>query len=349
MDISVIDQNLRNCAVPKEDDIVWYDVAKAPFVLYGAAETAPHYRRIPRLVAEFTSEGVVQINEPTAGVRARFCTDSPYIAVRVEWTVLSRMSHMPPSGINGLDLYAVRNRQYSFEGAFIPPLNAEQGFEAILYRPGLMTDYVLNFPLYNQVNRVFVGVQAAAKFQTPAKYANDLPVVFYGSSITQGGCASRPGNCYPNFLSRWLDMNYINLGFSGSAKAEEAIVKYMADIQMSAFVSDYDHNAPDAAYLEKTHLRMYQTIREKKPQIPYIILSRPDFKARDAQLKEIILNTYRYGMSRGDKYLYFVDGEQLFGSVERDACTVDGCHPNDLGFYRMALEILPTLRKVLLL
>lgn len=349
MDISVIDQNLRNSALPKEDDILWYDVTKAPFVLYGAVETAPCYRRIPQLVAESTSEGVAQINEHTAGVRVRFCTDSSYIAVRVKWNVLSRMSHMPPSGINGLDLYAVRNRQYSYEGAFIPPLDAKRGFEAILYRPSLMTDYVLNFPLYNQVERVFVGVKASAQFRPPATYANDLPVVFYGSSITQGGCASRPGNCYPNFLSRWLDMNYINLGFSGSAKAEEAIVKYMADIQMSAFVSDYDHNAPDAAYLEKTHLRMYQTIREKRPQIPYIILSRPDFKARDAQLKEIILNTYRYGMSRGDKYLYFVDGEQLFGSVERDACTVDGCHPNDLGFYRMALEILPTLRKVLLM
>ena len=347
MDVAVIDQNLRLNAIPKEADIVWHNAAREPFVVYGAWQAEPNFLRVPANVAQASNEGVAELNGHTAGVRIRFCTDSPYIAVRVKWSVLSRMSHMPPSGINGLDLYAVKGGCQVFRGAFIPPLDAERGFEAILYTAGEMSEYVLNLPLYNSVDSLMIGVREDAVFQEPDTYANPLPVVFYGSSITQGGCASRPGNCYPNFISRWLDMDYINLGFSGSARAEEAIVAYMATLPMAAFVSDYDHNAPDAEYLEKTHLRMYQVIREAQPELPYIIVSRPDFKPGDEVLKEIILSTYRYALDHGDQNVYFIDGSMLFGEADGDACTVDGCHPNDLGFYRMARGLEPVLRKIL--
>ena len=347
MDVAVIDQNLRLNAIPKEADIVWRDASQAPFVTYGAWQSVPRYLRLPEAVATAASEGVVELNGHTAGVRIRFCTDSPYVAVRAEWSVLSRMSHMPPSGISGLDLYALKDDKQIFQGALIPPLDAKHGFEALLYTSGEMTEYVLNLPLYNRVDRLVIGTKDGASFEQPMPYANPLPVVFYGSSITQGGCASRPGNSYPNFLSRWLNMDYLNLGFSGSARAEDAIVEYMAGLPMAAFVSDYDHNAPDAAYLEKTHLRMYQMIREMQPELPYVIISRPDFKPGDEVLKEIILATYRYALDHGDKNVYFIDGSMLFGEADGDACTVDGCHPNDLGFYRMARGMEPVLRKVL--
>lgn len=347
MDIAVIDRNLRLRALPEEADLIWQDSTQAPFVTYGAWQTAPRYLRLPEDVAAAANEGVAELNGHTAGIRIRFCTDSPYVAVRVKWGGLSAMSHMPLSGIRGLDLYAVQDGRQVYQGAFIPPLDAETGFEAILYTAGEMTDYVLNLPLYNQVERLLIGVKADAAFREPAPYANALPVVFYGSSITQGGCASRPGNSYPNFLSRWLDMDYLNLGFSGSARAEEPIVRYMADLPMAAFVSDYDHNAPDAAHLEKTHLRMYQTIRAAQPELPYVIVSRPDFKPENEPLLEIIRATYRYALEQGDRNVYFIDGSRLFGESDGDACTVDGCHPNDLGFYRMARGIEPVLRKIL--
>ena len=347
MDISVIDQNLRLQAVPQEADLVWLDSTQAPFVTYGAWQTTPCYLRIPAAVAEQVSEEVVALNGHTAGVRVRFCTDSPYIAVRVKWNVLTQMSHMPISGISGLDLYVAEAGKQTYRGSFIPPLQAATGFESILYVSGTWMEYVLNLPLYNQVTSLEIGVHKDAGFKMPSGYRNDLPVVIYGSSITQGGCASRPGNCYPNFLSRWLDMDYVNLGFSGSARAEDAMIAYLADHKMCAFISDYDHNAPNAEHLRNTHLKMYRAIREKQPELPYLIVSRPDFKPGDEVLKEIIYQTYEYGLAHGDKHLYFIDGSKLFGDLDGDTCTVDGCHPNDLGFYRMALGMEPILRKMM--
>lgn len=347
MDVSVIDQNLRAQSVPNEADLVWYDAAKVPFVTYGAWQTSPCYLRMPPEAAEAANEGVVQLNSHTAGIRLRFCTDSPYIAIHAEWTVLSKMSHMPVSGICGFDLYTVKNGQYAFAGALIPPSDVETGYESILYTDGQMTEYVLNFPLYNEVTKLSIGLQKEAVFGECTPYANMLPVVFYGSSITQGGCASRPGNCYENFLSRALNMDYVNLGFSGSGRAEPELVKYMASMPMAAFVSDYDHNAPDAAYLAATHEAMYRAIRAQQPELPYVMVSRPDFKKGNDELRSIVMETYHKAIAEGDKNAYFVDGAGLFSGEEWDACTVDGCHPNDLGFYRMAQGMLPWLKKIL--
>jgi hypothetical protein len=209
---------------------------------------------------------------------------------------------------------------------------------------------LINFPLYSDATSLHIGLHRQYRAGEGGFYANDRPVVFYGFSITQGGCASRPGNCYQNFLSRQLDMDYINLGFSGSAKAEPAIAAYIADLEMQAFVCDYDYNAPDGDYLQNTHKHLYDVIRQQQPELPYIILSRPDVDRypEDARKRrEIIYATYREAMNNGDRQVYFIDGKKLFSGNEREACTVDGIHPNDLGFYRMAEAIGSVLARIL--
>ena len=50
---------------------------------------------------------------------------------------------------------------------------------------------------------------------------------------------------------------------------------------MRAFVCDYDHNAPDVGYLEATHESLFQTVREKQPELPILFLSKPDFSNGD--------------------------------------------------------------------
>ena len=152
---------------------------------------------------------------------------------------------------------------------------------------------------------------------------------------------SRPGNAYPSFISRRFHRDFINLGFSGSGKAEQAIVEYMATLDMSVFVSDYDHNAPDAAYLEKTHYYLYETIRNKHLNVPYIMVSKPDTLWRKdyVERREVIRRSYEKAMSNGDKNVYFIDGETLFSGECVDACTVDNSHPNDLGHMRMGKRI----------
>ncbi|MBQ7346400.1 MAG: hypothetical protein IJW55_00430 [Clostridia bacterium] len=350
MDISKIDTNFSLPSNVKKEDIVWYDAADDPFVICGAVRKDP-YLRMPDEVAKAVSTGVHELCRNTAGVRARFCTDSPYIAIRCEWDKQSRMTRMAFCGICGFDLYSMseKGRRQSYIKTFAPHISCEHGYESVLDVNGEMTDYVLNFPLYNNVSKLYIGVQQGSMFQAPMKYSNELPVVFYGSSITQGGCASRPGTCYQNFLSRALDMDYVNLGFSGCGRAEDAMIDYLASLRMSVFVSDYDHNAPSTEHLENTHKKLYRSIRAKHPDVPYIMISRPDFWNRpdDCARRSIVMKTYQTALASGDQNICYLDGASIFAGDEYDACTVDGTHPNDLGFYRFFKALLPIFEKIL--
>lgn len=351
MDIGKIDKNLEVKTDIEKSDIVWLDAAKPPFKIYGAAELSP-YVRVPQDLAPKISDGVWGLSRNTAGIRLRFKTNSPYIAIHCERNNRTEFSHMTMCGTSGFDLFSVspHSGKQCFVGAFIPPFESSNGYDSVRDTGNTcMTDYVLNFPLYNDVTRLYIGVSCNSELAEPGKYLNSEPIVFYGSSITQGGCATRPGNAYQNFLSRMLDVDYINLGFSGSGKAEDLMVDYMAELGMCAFVSDYDHNAPNAEHLEKTHFKMYLKIREKHPDIPYIMLSKPDynFNSWDDERRCIIMESFIKARKGGDDNVYFVDGASLLAGDEWQACTVDGCHPNDLGFYRFAKMLYPTLKTAL--
>jgi hypothetical protein len=144
-------------------------------------------------------------------------------------------------------------------------------------------------------------------------------------------------------------MDYVDLGFSGNGQAQPPVVRYLSDLKMSVFVSDYDHNAPSVEHLSKTHYKLYEAISAKQPDILYIMISKPDFKSdnpNDVERKRIIKESYDRAKESGDKNVYFLDGESIFSDLERDAHTVDGCHPNDLGFYRFALALKPILEKL---
>lgn len=350
MNIEEIDKNLAVEASVDKTDIVRLDASKAPFAVYGAYAVNP-YLRMPPEIADTVNPSVAELNRNTAGIRLRFKTNSPYIAIHCERSGVTPMPHMTLCGIGGFDLFSVSEKsgKQSFVGAFMPPMDNSNGYDSVINVSGKMTEYVLNFPLYASVSRLLIGVSREAVFEEPGSYLNDKPVIFYGSSITQGGCASRPGNAYQNFLSRMLDIDYVNLGFSGSGMAEDNITKYMSGLDMSAFVSDYDHNAPSIEHLEKTHFKMYSVIREKHPDIPYIMTSKPNysFNSHDDERRCIIMESYIKARKGGDKNVYFVDGASLLAGLEQDACTVDGCHPNDLGFCRFAQMLYPTLKKAL--
>lgn len=163
---------------------------------------------------------------------------------------------------------------------------------------------------------------------------------------------SHPGNSYQNIISRRLNIDYINLGFSGSAMGEPAMAEYMATIPMSVFVSDYDHNTPTYEHLTKTHFALYETIRKKNPDLPYVMVTRPDYWNHmdiEERLKRRhhIIDNYNKALALGDKNVYFIDGKEFFAGKYADMCTVDGTHPNDLGFALMAYRIGAVLEKIL--
>ena len=354
-DISKIDVNFATVSTQR-DDVVFYDVRKEPFRIYGLYEPKSEtvFKRLPDKIGLNTNNGVKSLYLHTAGGRVRFSTDSDYVMIRAFMPTATEFGHMTRLGVRGFDLYVDGDEGSTFYGSFVPPQNMDGGFEAVIeFKDKERRSLTLNMPLYNGVTDLYIGLQKGASLGAGAEYADKKPILYYGSSITQGGCASRPGNCYQNMICRRLNVDYINLGFSGSGKAEDIIVDYMAGLPMSVFVSDYDHNAPTSEYLNETHYKMYEKIRAANPDLPYVMISRPDFWKSDAKgrassvkRREIIAESYRRAKENGDENVYFIDGETFFAGELMDSCTVDGTHPNDLGFSKMARIIGDLLEQI---
>lgn len=349
MDISKLDRNFQtNLQLPGE--VVFYDSRQPPFTGYGlyGYRSGPVFRRMPQDKADAVSPGVGQLCRHTAGGRVRFRTSSEYLVLRAILADCAWMGHMAFLGSCGFAVYVEQDGVPVFYKSVIPAAVCDAGtrnrMEGVISFPDRRPrDITVYFPLYSGVEDLWFGLQADAPPGESSRYRYEVPVLYYGSSITQGGCASRPGNSYQGFISRRLDCDYINLGFSGNGKAEIAMAEYLAGLDASVFVMDYDHNAPDAAYLEQTHERLYRIYRSKNPEVPIIMASRPDFAGdpHSAARRSVILRTCENAWKQGDQNVYFVDGEQLFqrNDPAGSDCTVDGSHPNDLGFFRMAEKI----------
>ena len=352
------DKNFNIVSTVKEPDVVFQNVWDTDARIFGFREPAPNmpFRRLPQTLAEPISPALEELSKHTSGGRCRFVTDSSYIAIRVDQHIHRKtyFSHMTFLAAAGFDAYIRQPEGYIYAGSLIPSMDRKDGYEAILQFPDRrLRDITLNFPLYDHVQGLELGVQRDAALLPPPDYAYSKPVVFYGSSITQGGCSSRPGTCYTALLSRWLDFDYYNFGFSGNGKGEPEVAKYLAEIDAAAFVLDYDYNAPDAAHLEKTHYAFYEILRKAHPEMPILIVPackvsfREDVRERMKQRRDVIRATYDAAVAAGDKNVYWLEGTEFFAAYAGQECTVDGVHPNDLGFWAMAKAMEPTLRQML--
>ncbi|MCQ2456006.1 MAG: SGNH/GDSL hydrolase family protein [Clostridia bacterium] len=344
MKIEKIDGNFKVESTIKREGIRFFDAKEKPFRICGLMREDDRYVRMPGEVAARVNDGVKDLNSCTAGGRVRFVTDSPYVAIAVKYNVMYRMPHCANTGGIGFDLYA----DDLYAGTFIP--GDSDTLESVVDLPDKGTHTMtIHFPLYGGVDELFIGLKEGSVLLPPPDYRTEKPVVFYGSSITQGGCASRPGNAYDNIISRILSCEHVNLGFSGSARGEKEIAEYIASLDMSAFIFDYDHNAPNPEHLEKTHEPMFKVIRKAHPDLPVIMLSRPNYHLDGNGIRrmEIIRKTYENAVAAGDKNVYFIPGPDLIEERIRECATVDGGHPNDSGFVSMAYAVERVLKNVL--
>jgi len=337
-DISEIDVNFKVESKINKEGIKFYNTLSSPFKIYGVHMENGKFRRLPEDIAKSVSDKVHYLHANTAGGRVRFKTNSPYIAIHAVMGSIGKMPHFALTGSAGFDMYIKEDNFQKYVGSFMPPFNIEGGYEGIIeLKTEKLREVTINFPLYSEVTELYIGLCETSAVSSPAPYKYEKPVVYYGSSITQGGCASRPGNSYQSIISRRFDCNYINLGFSGSARGEKEITDYIKQLDMSVFVYDYDHNAPNVEHLANTHEAMFRAIREAKPELPIIIMPRPKFyidKVEEERLA-IIKATYRNAVASGDKNVYFILGRELMAMAGNEG-TVDNCHPNDLGFASMA-------------
>jgi len=295
---------------------------------------------------KFNKTSVYSHARESAGGRARFCTDSSVIAIKTELSnyVVDYAEGMG-AGKYGFDVYIDTDKGSTYYGTIspvesqLPSGNETWSYEGqIEFDTEEMRNVTIYFPIANEVSEVFVGVKAYASIMPNSiTYDNMALIVFYGSSITQGGVVTRPGLTYVNTVGRMLRRDYIDLGVWGSAKGETRFAEYIAGLDMSVFVFDYDHNAPSVEHLENTHYSFYQIVRQAHPKTPIVFISRPGQSDDYAGRREVIWNNYRLAMSSGDSDVYFIDGQTFFEG--EDDCLADGVHPTDKGHSLMAQYI----------
>lgn len=352
MDISKIDKNFSVKTNIKRDGMVFHSAEESGFKVYGIFRENGRYTRMPEAAAKSVSDGVYALHGNSSGGRLRFKTDSPYVALSavLEKDNVGKMPHFAFTGSIGFDMYTREDGGWIYAGTVIPPVDVEDRFEGIIDFGGAEErEILIHFPLYSTVREVYIGIDNKAVIKPPTPYAVDKPIVFYGSSITQGGCASRPGNSFSNIVSRTLDADHINLGFSGSACGEREIAEYISKIPMSAFIYDYDHNAPTVEHLAATHEKTFKTIRKSNPDVPIVMLTRPKVHLTCDEIKrmETVKETYVKAKNEGDKNVYFIAGNELIQSKYAEFATVDNTHPNDIGFFSMAEVLCGLLKKII--
>ena len=329
----------------------WYDLTDAPLQIHGlAVKEGKKFFRLPEEMMDQVNDRIPRLATYPAGGRIRFRTDSPVIELRHTVTTLPLAGHSAGViGRSGIACYVngiLRGTRPADMTTALLVTRVQKEHE--------MQDVDIYLPIMNRIMTFKIGVEDGAKVEAPRPYTIETPIVFYGSSITNGAAASHPGNNYVARVARHMDADFINLGFAGAAKGEKIMADYIAGLDMSLFVLDYDHNAPTVEHLENTHYPFYETVRKAQPKLPIIMLSRPNFEGdyTDAVLQDnicrraVVRATYDKAKANGDENVYFIDGETLFGTHERDSCTSDATHPNDLGFYRMAQAVIPVVENI---
>lgn len=343
--IDKIDTNFKVETKLGKEGIRFYNVLHGAFKIHGVFMEGGKFRRMPEVIASTVSEGVQRLHSNTAGGRVRFKTNSTYVAISAKMEAVGKMPHFALTGSAGFDLY----EDNVYKKTFVPPYDIEDGYESLAELESAdMREITINFPLYSDVKELYIGIDENAEVLEPSPYANEAPVVYYGSSITQGGCASRPGSSYQSIVSRRCNLDFVNLGFSGNAKAEDEMIDYIKNLDMSIFVLDYDHNAPTIEHLRATHEKLFKAVRSQKPDMPIIMMSRPKHRLTEdeKERRHIVQTTYNNAIMAGDKNVYFIDGEALTELCGNDG-TVDNCHPTDFGFASMAKAVGDVISKII--
>jgi hypothetical protein len=340
-------------------DLRWHSPLEQPFHIagFGWLHEERRYRRLPVKSGWMIPDAVDKLANCTAGGQIRFTTDSASLSIKVKLTGAANMYHMPATGQCGFDCYIGGPGEQVFYGTtgYDPKLTE---YENVIYTNMERSNRVitLNFPLYQGVEEVSIALDREAQISLPPDYDHTKKIIVYGTSITQGGCASRPGMAYTNILSRRINMEFLNLGFSGNGKGEPELAHILADVPDPAcLILDYEANCVSTELLQQTLPDFISIYRDKHPLTPILVVSRithakEKFDAQMArdradrrQIQSLAVERQR---GKGDTHIYFCDGSKLLGEDAHE-CTVDGSHPTDLGFLRMADGLTPILQRIL--
>ena len=343
-------------AVVDTNGVKWIDGRFLPIEGRAYADVDDWYDRLPSGVTTNVNEGVRVFKHHTSGMVFRFVTDSA--ALKFRWTPYNKglaMDHMPSTGVSGIDVYrfdAATGRWFYVKTGRI--WSAEKGGELnIPWTPG--TPCLVNLPLYNGLRSFTLGIDAAATVRAlgPRKSGVDRPVVFYGTSITHGGCCSRPGLSFVNWVGRELDVPVVGLGFSGSGVMEYEMSEHLARIDASCYVLDCLWNMGCRAKpyrvgrnVDENYEPFIRNLRAKRPGVPIVMAEQCDVYCQGRNEKDVIMRRlYEKLVAEGWKDLVYLPKDGMYaGDLEG---TVDGTHPNDLGMQSMKNAFAVAIREAL--
>jgi len=298
------------------------------------------YDRFPLSAKGKVRDAVWNLSKNSAGITIRFSTNSSAIAVR--WKLLkgNTMLHMAATGIKGIDLYGKTENRWQYINTGFPR-SMENEELLIENMPVEWREYQLYLPLYDGVTDVEVGIDSLGEIKRPEK-TSGKPIVFYGTSITQGGCASRPGMAYSNIISRKMGVECMNFGFSGNGKMEKEVVDLISEIDAAFFVIDCVPNM-QAAEIRERVIPLVETIRKKHPVTAIVLVEGPIYEkaffdntlmSAVHEKNQALHDMYLQMIKSGKQKIYYIDHQ--FSNDSDHEGTVDGTHFTDLGFMRFA-------------
>ncbi len=338
------------------ESILWYDAQHLPIEGQGFEDTKSDDDRLPARAEGVVRSAVWGLSRHSSGIAVGFVTDATTIHAR--WTLTSdrlAMPHMPATGVSGVDLY-VRDERGKWRWlSCAKPSKQSNTAKLISGIPAGTRDYLLYLPLYNGVSSVEIGIPKDRSLWAapPRPQGHQKPIVFYGTSITHGASASRPGMTHPAILGRRFDRPIVNLGFSGNGRMEPEVVKFISEIDAAVYVIDCLPNIT-AAVIEANTKPCIAILRKAHPQTPILLVEDRSYadsflvtskRQRNLTSRRALRTIYDELKAAGDENLYYLEGEKLLGDDNEG--TVDSSHPTDLGFMRQASAFAEVLRPIL--
>lgn len=339
----------------KTADMEWHDASGLPVTGSACPGTQRLYQRLPDSLKGRVRDELWALGQNTAGLAIRFSSDAG--ALGLKWRALNKfnMNHMTPAGIRGLDLYALDDRgEWRWVNSARPAMNDRWTTTTVVTdMEPRMREYMLYLPLYDGVDSISIGTEPGAVVAPPAvdRPRRDNPVVMYGTSILQGGCATRPGMVHTSILERMLDREVINLGFSGNARLDPEVARIIAATPAGCIVIDALPNCT-AERVDTAFTQFYEIIREAQPRTPIVVVEsclfpimdwnnevRETIRAKNATLARVCAP-----LLERDANLYYMTGDNVLDDREG---SVDNYHLTDMGFRDFARNMYPLLNRLI--
>lgn len=342
----VINANIYSQEIDKnrDNEIIWHSGEEFTIEGKGWNNTQSYYDRMPAESKKNVTPDVWGLSHQSAGLSLHFTTNASSIKIR--WSLLSSSlgsSNMSPTGVSGIDVYYKDENEKLW---FIKNCRPKSDTNTTTVQLPQAKEYILYLPLYNGVKSVEIGIPKGENIAATEidEKRIEKTILFYGTSITQGGCASRPGMAFTSIVGRKLDVPVINLGFSGNGKMEIEMAEWLSELDPSVYVLDCLWNMKIEMVKERVEPFIIK-LRELKPNTPIVLAEDCNFKNISPTPKgKIVRDIYNKLVSQGAEQLYFLSNEGMLGTDNE--ATVDGVHPNDLGMVRMSAIFSEFLKKI---